>query len=153
MVYRESFKVQSRDRAYTFHDVTARAKEIVKKWLDDYEKDYTFRWIVTLKEDGTPIGMIDVMSVNLAEEKAEIGYCYGQKWWGNGYATEALKKVLEYVSEEIEYLYARHERSNPASGRAMQKAGMEFAGTLKLYSKTKESREDTDFYHYIGKRK
>ena len=31
MVYRESFKVQSRDRAYTFHDVTAQAKEIVKK--------------------------------------------------------------------------------------------------------------------------
>ena len=31
MVYRESFKVQSRDRAYTFHDVTAKAKEIVKK--------------------------------------------------------------------------------------------------------------------------
>ena len=33
MVYRESFKVQSRDRAYTFHDVTAEAKEIVKKTL------------------------------------------------------------------------------------------------------------------------
>ena len=31
MVYRESFKVQSRDRAYTFHDVTAKAKEIVAK--------------------------------------------------------------------------------------------------------------------------
>ena len=31
MMYRESFKVQSRDRAYTFHDVTAKAKEIVKK--------------------------------------------------------------------------------------------------------------------------
>ena len=31
MTYRESFKVQSKDRAYTFHDVTAQAKEIVKK--------------------------------------------------------------------------------------------------------------------------
>ena len=31
MVYRESFKVQSNDKAYTFHDVTAKAKEIVKK--------------------------------------------------------------------------------------------------------------------------
>ena len=132
------------------YDVT---KEILKIWLNEYEKDYTFRWIVTLKEDGTPIGMIDVMSVNLAEGKAEIGYCYGQKWWGNGFATEALRKVLEYVSVEIEYLYARHERSNPASGRAMQKAGMEFAGTLKMYSKTKEQREDTDFYYYISKRK
>lgn len=31
MVHRESFKVQSRDRAYTFHDVTAKTKEIVAK--------------------------------------------------------------------------------------------------------------------------
>ena len=31
MVYRESFKVQSNDKAYTFHDVTAKAKEIVEK--------------------------------------------------------------------------------------------------------------------------
>ena len=30
-VYRESFKVQSRDRAISFHDVTAQAKEAVKK--------------------------------------------------------------------------------------------------------------------------
>ena len=31
MVYRESFKVQSRDRAVSFHDVTDRVKEIVAK--------------------------------------------------------------------------------------------------------------------------
>ena len=33
MVYRESFKVQSRDRAYTFHDVTAKAKEIGSDYI------------------------------------------------------------------------------------------------------------------------
>ena len=31
MVYRESFKVQSNDRVSTFHNVTAKAKEIVEK--------------------------------------------------------------------------------------------------------------------------
>ena len=31
MVYREAIKVQSRDKAVSFHDVTAQAKEIVKK--------------------------------------------------------------------------------------------------------------------------
>ena len=30
MVYRESFKVQSNDRVSTFHNVTAKAKEIVE---------------------------------------------------------------------------------------------------------------------------
>ena len=31
MVYRESFQVQSRDRAVSFHDVTDRVKEIAKR--------------------------------------------------------------------------------------------------------------------------
>lgn len=31
MVYRESYKVQSRDRAVSFHDVTDRVREIAKK--------------------------------------------------------------------------------------------------------------------------
>lgn len=31
MVYRESFRLQSRDRAYTFHDVTEQTKEIIKR--------------------------------------------------------------------------------------------------------------------------
>lgn len=127
-------------------------KKLVNKWLCDYEKDYTFRWIVTLKDDNTPIGMIDLINVSIGESKAEIGYCYGRKWWGNGYATEALTKVLEYVSSEIEYLYAMYVKENPVSGKVMQKAGMSYAGCLKLYAKVQGFREDVHVYYYISKK-
>lgn len=148
-----SDKEVSKHLTWETHKNYETTKEIVRKWLDDYDNDYTFRWIVTLKDNKIPIGMIDIMKVDLAEEKAEIGYCYGQKWWGQGYASEALEKVLDYVGEEIDYLYARHEKSNPASGKVMQKAGMLYSGTLKLFSKTKDEREDTDFYYYTKTRK
>ena len=35
MVYRESLKLQSRDRAVSFHDVTAQVKEIAERKMPD----------------------------------------------------------------------------------------------------------------------
>jgi [ribosomal protein S5]-alanine N-acetyltransferase len=31
-----------------------------------------------------------------AHHRAEIGYWVGKEYWGNGYATEALKRVIQY---------------------------------------------------------
>ena len=36
--------------------------------------------------------MIDVISKNIQYMTAEVGYCYGSKYWGKGYASEALRK-------------------------------------------------------------
>lgn len=33
----------------------------------------------------------------------ELGYCYGSKYWGNGYATEALRAVIEYLLKECDF--------------------------------------------------
>ena len=94
--------------------------------------------------------MIDVVNKYIADNRAEIGYVYGKKWWGNGYATEALKKVIEYVTNSgFELITAKHLKSNPASGKVMEKAGMKHMATLKLYSKNKEKvREDVEVYYY-----
>ena len=36
-------------------------------------------------------------TMNNEDLNVEIGYCYGSKYWGCGYATEALKKVINYI--------------------------------------------------------
>ena len=53
---------------------------------------------------------------------AEVGYCFGSKYWGHGYATEALRAVIEYLLNEagMYLVEARYISGNPASGRVMQ---------------------------------
>ena len=63
----------------------------------------------------------------------EIGYNIGSLWWDKGYTTEALKKVIEFLFNEVDVdtICARHLVKNPASGKVMQKAGLKLEGILR----------------------
>ena len=75
----------------------------------------------------------------LKNHTAEVGYCYGSKWWGNGYATESFKRVIQFLFDEVsvETIYADHCLSNLASGKVMEKCGLKKEGILRkrMYDK------------------
>ncbi len=79
------------------------------------------------------IGSICAVTINKNDNIVELGYCYGSKFWGKGYATEALRNVILYLLNECDvYLIeARHISGNPASGKVMAKAGMHLDAVLK----------------------
>ena len=106
---------------------------LYEKWIEEYNNEKTFRWIVELKETHDLIGTIDVSSRFIKYGSCEIGYCYSEKYWNNGYATEALQAVIKYLFEECEaeLINAEFMENNPASGKVMEKAGMKFEGVLR----------------------
>ena len=109
-------------------------KNLYDFWIKEYDLNDTFRWVVELKDTHELIGSIDVASKTyLRFGTAEIGYCYGEKFWGNGYAPEALKRVIKYLFEEVdlEVLFAEHMEKNPNSGKVMKKAGMVYEGVIR----------------------
>ena len=57
------------------------------------------------------------------------GYWFTPAVWGRGFATEALREILRFGFEAVglERIEARHVTENPASGRVMEKAGMNHA--------------------------
>lgn len=111
--------------------------EVTKKLFENWEKEYeeldTYRWIVQIKDTKELIGTIDVSKKFLKYGTGEIGYCYGDKFWGLGYGTESLSAVIKYLFEEVELelIYANHMINNPASGKVMEKSGMKYEGKLR----------------------
>ena len=106
-------------------------QRLYEMWIREYDYPDTFRWIVELKETHEIIGTIDVASKHFIKFGAvELGYCYGEKFWGKGYATEALKRVIKYLFDEVEMdvLYADYMERNPNSGKVMKKSGMIYEG-------------------------
>ncbi len=88
-------------------------------------EDY-YTWGIVLKEQQELIGAIAAF---ISEEgRYEMGYNISKKYWGNGYTTEALKKVLEYLSKDvgIHKFMCAHDYLNPASGAVMRKAGFKY---------------------------
>ncbi|MBW8359927.1 MAG: GNAT family N-acetyltransferase [Weeksellaceae bacterium] len=111
-------------------------REDADKWFAacnaGIESGESWRFAIREKAVGKLIGIIGLHH-NMEHHKAEIGYWLGREYWGKGYLTEALKAVLIFGFGELKLnkLYATHFLYNPASGRVMQKAGMEYEGLLK----------------------
>ena len=82
---------------------------------------------IRLKETGRLIGIL-----LFSDEKAdscEIGYGIGSDYWGKGYATEAVRRFLEFLFREKGFrtVYASFFTGNDASRRVMEKCGMTFS--------------------------
>ncbi len=101
-------------------------KLLQKKYADGSFND----WGVVLKDTGKFIGTCGYTSFDYAENTAELGYVLGKPYWGQGYAAEAVKAVMKYGYENfgLSGYTAKHMEGNDASGRVMQKCGMNFEG-------------------------
>ncbi|MDM1545606.1 GNAT family N-acetyltransferase [Ignatzschineria indica] len=87
---------------------------------------------IELKENGKMIGTCD-LRVNEDEKSAELAYAINKKYWGKGYAPEAARKLLDFAFNtlKIERVWAKYAAENSASGRVMEKIGMEKEGVLR----------------------
>ena len=70
------------------------------------------------------------LHISAAHSHGEIGYWIGVDHWGRGFATEAARAVVTYAFSELRLhrVHARHLTRNAASGRVMQKLGMQLEG-------------------------
>ena len=112
---------------YTEND----AEDFIRAMLSA-DKDNTFAFARTL--DDKAIGSIGLFRQdNIHCKTAEMGYYIGEPYWGNGYMTNAIKQVCEYVFEKTDIIriYAEPFAHNIASYRALEKAGFQYEGTLK----------------------
>ena len=96
------------------------------------DKDKTFAFAITLED--RVIGSIGVFRrENIHYRTAEMGYYIGEKYWGNGYTTEAVRQVCDLVFEKTDIIriFAEPFSHNSASCRVLEKAGFICEGILR----------------------
>jgi len=84
-------------------------------------------FLITLA-DGTIIG---VCGIDLRDEPTpELGYWLGRRYWSKGYATEAVRALIDHTFTELEHtaLLAGARVTNPASRRILEKCGFQWTG-------------------------
>jgi len=123
----------------------------ISSWVDSYSNKSFYQWAITLKENDEPIGAIGLFVVNEFDLCGDVGYCVGKDYWGQGFATEALKAVLKYAFEVIGFnrIETYHSIKNPASGRVMEKCGMTFEGLARQKYKNVQGFEDSNMYSIL----
>jgi ribosomal-protein-alanine N-acetyltransferase len=96
-----------------------------------YENKKCLDYAFIFKETGKQIGGGGVSDFKDFPRKAEIGYILNKKYWGNGYAAEGMKAIVDHLFNvlRVHRIEAYHNIENPKSGRVMQKLGMTYEGT------------------------
>jgi RimJ/RimL family protein N-acetyltransferase len=88
--------------------------------------------VFIIESEAAPVGMIGLDFGH--DQGPEIGYWLGVAHWGKGFATEAVRAVIDYAFEEhaIDDLAAGARVTNPASRRVLEKCGFQWTG-VQLY--------------------
>jgi len=104
--------------------------EQVSEWLAFVEKDTsTYNFGFERFSDGKLIGSGDIGPAR-KNGYWVFGYNLRYDCWGNGYATEAAKAMIEYARNNFgaTHFASSHAEPNLASGHVMQKCGLRFVG-------------------------
>jgi [ribosomal protein S5]-alanine N-acetyltransferase len=113
---------------------------MAEKWIGSHQERFDdckeAVFAITLRAKGELFGAIG-LTLNLEQERAELGYWIGKPYWNRGYCTEAASAVLHYAFTglRLNRVHAHHFSNNPASGRVMQKVGMRHEGHLRQHVK------------------
>ncbi len=129
------------------HESVEATRDLLTRWLKEYEKVDYYQWMIVLKEIGQPIGSLMASTVGRAQS-AHIGYCIGKAWWHQGIMSEALQAVMAYLFDEVGYhrIEAMHDPNNPRSGWVMRKCGMKYEGTTRASDRNNQGICDADHY-------
>lgn len=90
---------------------------------------------IPIERDDTDYSLVVAGEMPLGE--IEIGYFLKRSAWGNGYATEACRRLLQFAFEEtpLREVVATFHKENLASRAVLEKAGFKDRGTMQCYGK------------------
>ena len=109
---------------------------------EKYNELNYYRWTIVRKEDNNILGCI---YLNIHDEKARtagIDYWIREDAWGNGYTTEASRKILNFAFDtlNINRIESCGGKDNPGTYKVMEKIGLKYEG----------ERKEGIFYYYGG---
>lgn len=99
-----------------------------------WAKEDGYPFVICLKETNAQIGMVEIHG---NEVRVGLGYVLAKPYWGKGIATEAARTLVQWALNEanIYRVQATCDVDNLASARVLEKAGMQYEGTLRRYSR------------------
>lgn len=118
-----------------------------------YNNKDGIRWAIVTKKDDTVIGTCGYNNWIKKSSRGEIGYELGKKYWGNGYATEAVKEIIKYgfKSMNLNRIEAFTVPEAASSINLLKKLGFKKEGMLRQYGYWNMRYWDENIYSLLKK--
>jgi RimJ/RimL family protein N-acetyltransferase len=110
--------------------------------------------LLAIVRSNSVVGSIGAFFCEGDATKATIAYYIGKDYWRLGYATKAIRALVEYLIKEkgVQSIHAEPFERNGASRRALEKNGFRNAGIIKNGSMKDHEAIDIVRYEYARNR-
>ena len=100
------------------------------------------------RDDAALLGAVSLVDIAGRHARAELGYWVGVPYWGQGYGTEDVQRLIQYAHKSLQLtrITARCMLRNAASARVMAKAGLQREGLLPSHLRVHGVYEDILIY-------
>ena len=125
-----------------------------KWWVNDCKKKAkeknSYELVVELRSEKRIIGGISLRKIDKFQGKASVGYWTGEKYWRQGYGSEALDAILKFAFNKLKLrrIGAGVIAGNPSSGKMLEKFGFKKEGLKRKACRSKANKEIYDEYTY-----
>lgn len=108
------------------HESVEQSLDILRNILRGQEQ-----YAITLRDTGELIGAIGLKTREAcpylpSDNDYSVGYWIGERYWGHGFAPEALTRLIEHARDDLNAraIWADHFPCNTQSHRVMEKCGL-----------------------------
>jgi ribosomal-protein-alanine N-acetyltransferase len=118
-----------------------------------YNKKEGIRWAIVIRKTSEVIGTCGYNSWIKKSSRGEIGYELGRKYWGNGYATEAVNEIIKYgfKTMHLNRIEAFTVPEAFSSINLLEKLGFKKEGLLREYGYWNKKYWDENIYSLLKK--
>lgn len=113
-------------------------ERLIARWNElDAERPDEGRWAIERKSDGVVVGTALLLRLPAGQDEFEVGWHLHPDCWGNGYATEAARGVIDLAfARGLAEIFAVVRPDNAASIAVARRLGMEHLGRTDRYYDT-----------------
>lgn len=116
--------------------------------IESYQEGSDALWGIELVQDQRLIGSIHLMDIDPCNLKADVGVVLHSRYWGRGFGSEALQRVLAlcFMDLFLQRVQGLVVIGNIPACRMMEKCGMAHEDVLRQYALQKGKWLDFNLY-------
>ena len=133
-------------------DVPEQAVEKVRGMSKAFEERSAIWWTFRAQKTGEFVGYGGLFDINREDHNAEIGYGFNPQCWGQGYASEAVRPIVDFGFENLglHRIFGLIDPDNVASVKVLEKLGFDREGMLKESAFARERYWDQCLFARVG---
>lgn len=136
----EIFRIFSNVEAMKYYGISPITKKeeaihLIGSFQSNFIMESGIRFAMIIKDSREFIGTIGLQQFSTQHRRCEVGYELHPLYWGLGYATESLQRVIEFAFTKTvaNRIGAIVYEANPKSERVVEKLDFQFEGLMKEY--------------------